>query len=147
MAKCGRKKHVPMTRSQMMRAVHSENTRPELLVRRALFDEGFRYRLHRHDLPGSPDLFVLKYGVAVFVNGCFWHRHGCKLSSSPRSNARFWEDKFTNNIVRDMKTSWKLSLMGYRVATVWECSLRNDFARTMERLVTFLRSDEESIEI
>lgn len=142
-----RKKHTPMNRSQMMQAIHSEDTVPEMLVRRALFQSGFRYRLHRHDLPGSPDLFILKYNVVVFVNGCFWHQHGCKLTSRPKSNSAFWDDKFTNNIVRDIKTSWKLSLLGYRVATVWECSIKGEFERTIERLVSFIKSDEESIEI
>lgn len=142
-----RKKHTPMNRSQMMQAVHSEDTRPELLVRRALFKEGFRYRLHRRDLPGSPDLFILKYNVVVFVNGCFWHQHGCKMTSRPKSNSTFWGNKFTNNIARDIKTNWKLSLLGYRVATIWECSIRSDFERTVERLVAFIKSDEETVEI
>jgi len=142
-----RKKHTPMNRSQMMQAIHSEDTVPEMLVRRALFQSGFRYRLHRHDLPGSPDLFILKYNVVVFVNGCFWHQHGCKLTSRPKSNSAFWNDKFTNNVARDIKTSWKLSLLGYRVATVWECSIKGEFERTIERLVSFIKSDEENIEI
>ena len=140
-------KRPPMTRSQMMRSVHSENTKPELRVRRTLFSAGFRYRLHRRDLPGSPDLFILKYGVVVFVNGCFWHQHGCRLTSRPKSNTEFWNDKFTNNVVRDIKTNWKLSMLGYRTATVWECSLKNDFGHTMERLKAFILGDEESIEI
>ena len=136
-----------MTRSQMMRAVRSEDTVPELRVRKALFRDGFRYRLHCHDLPGSPDLFVLKYGVVVFVNGCFWHQHGCKFTSRPKSNPSFWNDKFTNNVVRDVKTGWKLSLLGFRTATVWECSIKNDFERTMELLEAFILGDEETIEI
>lgn len=136
-----------MTRSQMMRSVHSEDTKPELRVRRTLYSAGFRYRLHRRDLPGSPDLFILKYGVVVFVNGCFWHQHGCGLTSRPKSNTEFWNDKFTNNVVRDIKTNWKLSMLGYRTATVWECSLKNDFGHTMERLKAFILGDEESIEI
>lgn len=136
-----------MTRSQMMRAVRSEDTVPELRVRRELFRAGFRYRLHRRDLPGSPDLFILKYGVVVFVNGCFWHQHGCKFTSRPKSNPGFWNDKFTNNVVRDVKTGWKLSLLGFRTATVWECSIKNDFERTMELLEAFIRGDEETIEI
>ena len=147
MKKCRRKKHAPMNRSQMMQAVHSEDTRPELLVRRALFKAGLRYRLHRHDLPGSPDMFILKYGVVVFINGCFWHQHGCKFTSRPKSNPEFWNEKFTNNMVRDIKTNWKLSLQGYRVATIWECSVKNDFDHTIERLKAFISSDEESIEI
>lgn len=141
------KKRTPMNRSQMMQAVRSEDTKPEILVRRSLFKAGFRYRLHRHDLPGSPDLFVLKYGVVVFVNGCFWHQHGCRFTSRPKSNFEFWDNKFTNNVVRDVKTNWELSLQGYRVATVWECSIKNDFERALERLKAFILSDEESIEI
>jgi len=136
-----------MSRSQMMRAVHSVNTRPEILVRKALFRAGFRYRLHRHDLPGKPDLFILKYNVVVFVNGCFWHQHGCKFTTRPKSNPDFWNEKFKNNVVRDIKTSWKLSLMGYRVATLWECSLKENLERTIERLVAFIKSDEETVEI
>lgn len=145
--RCPRKKRAPMNRSQMMQAVHSEDTKPEVMVRRSLFKAGFRYKLHRHDLPGSPDLFILKYGVVVFINGCFWHQHGCKFTSRPKSNAEFWNEKFTNNAVRDIKTNWKLSLQGYRIATVWECSIKNDFDHTIERLKSFIKSDEESIEI
>jgi len=153
-----------MTRSQMMGAVHSEDTRPEIIVRRALFQAGFRYRLHRRDLPGTPDIFVQKYGVAIFVNGCFWHQHGCKLTTRPKSNSDFWNNKFDNNIVRDIKTQHELSLQGVRVAVVWECSLRDAFQRntssgsssdedrmgaalTLERLMTFIKSDEEIIEL
>lgn len=141
------KRRTPMTRSQMMRAVRSEDTVPELRVRKVLFRDGFRYRLHCHDLPGSPDLFVLKYGVVVFVNGCFWHQHGCKFTGRPKSNPDFWNDKFTNNVVRDVKTGWKLSLLGFRTATVWECSIKNDFERTMELLEAFILGDDETIEI
>ena len=140
-------KRAPMNRSQMMQAVHSENTKPELLVRRALFKAGFRYRLHRRDLPGSPDLFILKFGVVIFINGCFWHQHGCKFTSRPKSNPEFWNAKFDNNIVRDIKTNWELSLQGFRVATVWECSIKYDFDRSIERLKAFIASDEETIEI
>lgn len=141
------KKHSPMNRSQMMQSVHSEDTKPELQVRRELFRAGFRYRLHRRDLPGSPDIFLLKYGVVIFINGCFWHQHGCKFTSRPKSNTDFWNNKFDNNVVRDIKTNWELSLQGFRVATVWECSIKSDFERTMERLKAFIASDEESIEI
>lgn len=169
--RCGKKRkrktRKPMTRSQMMGAVHSEDTKPEVIVRRALFKAGFRYRLHRRDLPGTPDIFVQKYGVAIFVNGCFWHQHGCKLTSRPKSNSDFWNNKFDNNIVRDIKTQHQLSLMGIRVAVVWECSLRDDLQRSLrdsagssqgavsimnsalvlERLATFIKSDEETIEL
>lgn len=145
----------PLTRSQMMQAVHSEDTRPEITVRQGLFKAGFRYRLHRRDLPGTPDIYILKYGVAIFINGCFWHQHGCKLTSRPKSNADFWNDKFDNNIVRDIKTQHALSLKGIRVATIWECSLKGaagsssnmNREQTLERLIAFIKSDEETIEI
>jgi len=164
-SKKGRKRRrskKPMTRSQMMGAVHSEDTRPEIIVRRALFQAGFRYRLHRRDLPGTPDIFVQKYGVAIFVNGCFWHQHGCRLTTRPKSNSDFWNNKFDNNIVRDIKTQHQLSLQGIRVAVVWECSLRDEThgvlrensglegmgaTLTLERLVAFIRSDDETIEL
>ena len=136
-----------MTRSQMMRAVHSKNTQPEMLVRKFLFSAGYRYRKYRRDLPGSPDLFILKYNVVVFINGCFWHQHGCKYTRRPKSHSDFWNEKFTNNVVRDVKTSWSLSLMGYRVATVWECSIKSNFKRTVELLDAFIRGDEDVIEI
>lgn len=151
-----RRARKPMTRSQMMQAVHSEDTKPEMIVRKALFEAGFRYRLHRRDLPGTPDIFVQRYGVAIFVNGCFWHQHGCKLTSRPKSNSAFWNDKFDRNIVRDIKTQHELSLLGYRVAIVWECSLRADgvadagnmgAALTLERLIDFIKSDDETIEL
>lgn len=136
----------------MMQAVHSENTKPEIIVRKALFKAGFRYRLHRHDLPGTPDIFILKYGVAIFVNGCFWHQHGCKLTTRPKSKAAFWNNKFDTNIVRDIKTQHRLSLMGIRTATVWECSLKvanqnMSVEMVLESLVNFIRSDEETIEL
>lgn len=145
-------KHKALTRSEMMQAVHSEDTKPEIIVRKALFQAGFRYRLHRRDLPGTPDIFVQKYGVAIFVNGCFWHQHGCKFTTRPKSNADFWNNKFNNNIVRDIKTQHKLSLMGIRSATVWECSLKvanqnMSVEMVLESLVNFIRSDEETIEL
>ncbi|MCF0222706.1 MAG: DNA mismatch endonuclease Vsr [Fibrobacter sp.] len=142
---------MPLTRSQVMRAIHSKDTAPEMMVRRSLFKRGFRYRLHRRDLPGSPDLLVLRYNVTIFVNGCFWHQHGCKYTSHPKTNTTFWNDKFTNNIIRDVKTFHKLSLMGYRIATIWECSLKGKGNLTteqaLERLAEFINSDEENIEI
>lgn len=133
----------------MMQAVKSKNTRPEIIVRKHLFKQGFRFLLHRRDLPGSPDVFVRKYGVAIFINGCFWHQHGCKFTTRPKSNSSFWNEKFEKNIVRDIKTNWNLSMQGYRVATIWECSLMNQvhIDRAMERLGAFIKSDEETIEI
>ena len=141
----------PLSRSQVMSAIHSKDTVPEMMVRRSLFKRGVRYRLHRRDLQGSPDLHILRHNVVIFVNGCFWHQHGCKYTSRPKSNTTFWNDKFTNNIIRDVKTFRKLSLMGYRIATIWECSLKGkgqlSTEQALERLYYFIQSDEDSIEI
>ncbi|SJZ32817.1 T/G mismatch-specific endonuclease [Fibrobacter intestinalis] len=130
-----------------MQAVRSENTTPEMVVRRALFSAGLRYRLHCRNLPGTPDLFVLKFGVVVLVNGCFWHQHGCRFTNRPKSNSDFWNNKFDNNMARDVKVLQKLSLLGFRVAVIWECSLKQNGERVLERLIDFIRSDEEFVEI
>ena len=144
-------KKKPLTRSQVMSAIHSKDTTPEMLVRKGLFKAGFRYRLHRRDLPGCPDLILLRYKIAVFVNGCFWHQHGCKFTSQPKSNQSFWNEKFTNNIVRDIKVSQQLLQAGYRIATIWECSIegknRLTTSQVLERLIAFAKSDEDVIEI
>ena len=141
------RKKKPMDRSQMMRAVHSEDTKPEVVVRRALFRAGLRYRLHRRDLPGTPDIYVLKYNAVIFVNGCFWHQHGCKFTSRPKTRSEFWNNKFDNNVARDVKTLQQLSNEGFRVAVVWECSLKNSPDRATERLVQFILGNEEFLEI
>ncbi len=130
-----------------MQAVRSENTTPEMVVRRALFSAGLRYRLHCRNLPGTPDLFILKFGVVVLVNGCFWHQHGCRFTNRPKSNSDFWNNKFDNNMARDVKVLQKLSLLGFRVAVIWECSLKQNGERVLERLIDFIRSDEEFVEI
>lgn len=143
------RKRSPLSRSQMMRAVKSEDTRPERTVRKALFRRGIRFRLHRRDLPGTPDLFILKHHVVVFVNGCFWHQHGCRFSKRPKSHTDFWNEKFDKNAARDVKILQKLSSMGFRVAVIWECALRNaDVAeKAVERLIAFIRGREEFVEI
>lgn len=141
------RKKEPMTRSEMMRAVHSKDTKPEVLVRKALFKKGLRFRLQRRDLPGRPDIFVLRYKVVVFVNGCFWHQHGCSMTTRPKSRSAFWNEKFDRNVARDVKTLRELSLQGFRVAVVWECSLKKGPERTVERLWSFIVGDEEFIEI
>lgn len=131
-----------------MRAVHSKNTGPELLLRKKLFALGFRYRLYVKNLPGTPDMVFPRYHAAVFVNGCFWHRHGCRLASRPKKNEDFWKNKFDNNVVRDIRTRRTLSLLGWRVATVWECSLGKKRADGVaEILADFLRGDSGEIEI
>lgn len=139
---------VSEARSRNMRAVRSKNTGPELLLRKKLFALGFRYRLYVKSLPGTPDMVFPRYHVAVFVNGGFWHRHGCRLASRPKKNEDFWKNKFDNNVVRDIRTRKALSLLGWRVATVWECSLGKKRADGVaEILADFLRGDSGEIEI
>ena len=113
-------------RSRLMSRVKSKNTRPELLVRRLVYNMGFRYRLHRADLPGHPDLVFFKKRQIVFVHGCFWHRHkGCKLASSPKTRTEFWRNKFISNLTRDERVHSELVALGWKVLVVWECETRN----------------------
>ncbi len=113
------------TRSRIMAGIGAKNTKPELAVRRLLHGMGFRYRLHHKGLPGSPDLVLPKYGVAIFVNGCFWHRHlNCKFSTKPATNSTKWSRKFQANVARDKRNLKELLASGWRVIILWECGLR-----------------------
>lgn len=111
------------TRSRMMSGIRGKNTKPELIVRSFLHREGFRFRLHTK-LPGKPDLVLRKYHTAVFVHGCFWHRHqGCRFTTTPANNALSWQEKFTDNVLRDAKVKQQLEALGWRVLVVWSCEL------------------------
>lgn len=121
-------------RSAIMRAVPGKDSKPEMVVRRALHRLGYRFRLHRSDLPGTPDIVLAKRRVAIFVHGCFWHRHtGCRLASSPRTRVEFWQTKFDRNVQRDAIVAQKLDALGWRVLVIWECATR-DPARVSELL-------------
>lgn len=112
------------TRSRMMRNIRGKDTKPELLLRRALHALGFRYRLHQKGLPGRPDLVFPKYRAAVFVHGCFWHRHqGCPKATTPATREDFWKSKFAENTARDRRNIDQLQSAGWRVLVVWECEL------------------------
>ena len=109
-----------------MAGIRGKNTTPELRLRKALHGAGFRFRLHSAKLPGRPDIVLPKFRAAVFVHGCFWHRHeGCRNASIPKSNAAFWEDKFARNVERDAMNRAGLSEAGWRVAVIWECAIRH----------------------
>lgn len=125
-------------RSALMSRIRSTNTKPEVLVRSALHRAGFRFRLYTKGLPGRPDIVLPKHGVVIFVHGCFWHRHGCALSSEPATRRRFWQSKFDANVARDKRNTRALRRLGWRVLTVWECSLRTRSARdaAITRLVS-----------
>ena len=119
----------PETRSRMMSGIRGKDTKPEMAVRRALFAAGFRFRLHRRDLPGAPDVVLPGPRVAVFVHGCFWHRHmACGLAKLPATNAEFWRAKLDDNVKRDKRAVAALRTAGWRVLVVWECATRGKAA-------------------
>jgi len=113
------------TRSRMMSGIRGKNTHPEILVRQFLHGQGFRFRLHAKNLPGSPDIVLPKWMVAIFVHGCFWHRHeGCRFSTTPASNTVRWQSKFEQNVIRDRRNTRELISAGWAVIILWECGLR-----------------------
>ena len=115
----------PEARSRLMARIRGRNTDPERIVRRALRTAGLGYRLHRRDLPGTPDVAMIGRRVAVFVHRCYWHRHeGCRNAFLPRSNVAFWEAKFARNVERDRRKADELRRLGWRVLTIWECATR-----------------------
>ena len=114
-----------LQRHNCMSRIRGKNTKPEILVRKGLHARGFRFRLHNKKLPGSPDIVLPKYGVAIMVNGCFWHGHkGCRYAAKPKTNIEFWETKIARNQHRDEVTAAHLEALGWTVITVWECELR-----------------------
>ena len=113
-------------RHRCMSRIRGKSTKPEILVRKGLHARGFRFRLHNKKLPGSPDIVLPKYGVAIMVNGCFWHGHkGCRYATKSKTNIEFWEAKIARNRHRDEVTTAHLEALGWTVITVWECELRN----------------------
>lgn len=117
----------PEKRSNIMRGVKQKDTTPEILVRKALHKLGYRFRLHRRDLPGSPDIVLPKYQLVIMVNGCFWHQHsGCKEGRLPKSNAGYWGPKLARNVQRDAEKEQALVELGWKVHTIWECEARDE---------------------
>ena len=128
------------TRSKMMSGIRGKDTRPELLVRSGLHRMGFRFRLHDRKLPGSPDLVLRRYSAAVFVHGCYWHRHeGCRFATTPATRPEFWQEKFDANVARDRRHQQLLRGAGWRVFVVWECALRRNPGDSVVRLANALR--------
>lgn len=107
-----------------MSRIHSKNTKPEMIVRRYLFANGFRFRVNVRTLPGTPDIVLKKYHTVIFINGCFWHGHICQQGRMPKSNVAFWENKITRNKERDEEVRDKLRAIGWRTMVVWECQLK-----------------------
>lgn len=115
-------------RSQMMSGIRGKDTKPEITVRQGLHARGYRFRLHRKDLPGKPDIVLPKYRAAIFVNGCFWHGHDCHLFKWPKTREDFWREKICRNVQRDARKTQELHERGWRIAEVWECSLKGQEA-------------------
>ena len=112
-------------RSHTMSQIGGRNTQPEIRVRKALHALGYRFRLHAKGLPGKPDIVLPKYKTAIFVHGCFWHRHSCKKGESfPKTNIAFWEKKFRDNAARDRRVALELEQTGWKVVVIWECETK-----------------------
>lgn len=138
----------PETRSRMMAGIRGRDTKPELMIRRHLHRQGLRYRLFARDLPGRPDIVLPRWKVVVFAHGCFWHRHeNCSFFRLPKTRPEFWAAKIQRNVERDTAAIEQLREAGWRVAVIWECALRKDPDRTLDRLVAFVRSNRRSLEI
>jgi DNA mismatch endonuclease (patch repair protein) len=131
-------------RSLNMAAIKSGNTTPEKMVRQLIYKNGYRYKLHKKDLPGKPDIVLTKYKIAIFVNGCFWHHHkGCKKAHFPKSNIKYWKDKINRNVLRDKENYKDLKKLCWNVLIVWQCQLIN--TATIERkLIKKLESYKKS---
>ncbi len=141
----------PATRSRMMSGIRSRNTKPELLIRRALHARGFRYRLHAKTVPGRPDMVFPRFRAAVFVHGCFWHGHACPLFRLPGTRTEFWAAKIARNRARDMEVAELLDQAGWRRLTVWECAMRGpgrmDFGELVDAVSEWLGDGGGSAEI
>ena len=126
--------------SNRMRAVKRTNTRPEMIVRKALHARGLRYRIHVSDLPGRPDIVFTKRRLAVFVHGCFWHQHpGCLSATTPRVNSAYWEPKLQRNVQRHDENVADLITRGYRTLVLWECEIARDLTAAIERVLSLTR--------
>jgi len=139
------------TRSRMMAGIRGKDTKPEILLRKGLFARGFRFRLHDKRLPGKPDMVFPLYRAVILAHGCFWHGHDCPLFKMPSSNTAFWKNKIARNREVDAATHISLKSLGWRVLTVWECSLKGPArlpdGRVVEKAAAWLLSDSGSRDI
>ena len=137
----------PVERSKNMAAIRSGNTRPEVYLRKLLYTKGLRYRIAAKNIPGHPDIFLKKYNTAIFIHGCFWHRHDCKYAYMPKSNVDFWQKKFNDNIRRDSDVCNELKIRCIKCLIVWECTIKQMSKNNekqniiIEKITDFLTSD------
>ena len=127
----------PESRSALMARIGSKNTAPEIIVRRVLFAMGYRFRLHRSDLPGKPDIVFAGRRKAIFVHGCFWHAHGCRIGRPPKSRQEFWLAKLRRNAERDRENEQALWRQGWNVLTIWQCETK-ELSVLRNKLKSFL---------
>ena len=144
----------PELRSRNMSAIKSKNTKPEVFLRKRLFARGYRYRLFIKTIEGHPDIYLEKYNTAIFIHGCFWHRHpGCRYAYSPKSNCDFWNTKFQKNVARDLYVRSVLKNQGIRCLVVWECRVKSmmkdlkEEEKGIEQISEFLHSTEPYLEL
>lgn len=132
-------------RSRIMASIKGKDTKPEMLIRKALHALGFRYRLHVKALPGCPDMVLTKYKAVIMVNGCFWHGHDCRIHNKSKSRVSYWEDKIAKNKARDEQNKNRLHGLGWRVATIWECALfgktKKPLNEALELIGSWLKSE------
>jgi DNA mismatch endonuclease (patch repair protein) len=134
----------------MMSGIRGKDTKPELLIRKGLYHRGFRYRLHDKQLAGKPDIVLRKYRAIVFIHGCFWHRHGCRLFKWPKTRTEFWRKKLDDNFQNDQKVINSLKKSGWRLCIVWECALKGadkDIDTVVSSIAEWLVGHEELLEI
>lgn len=138
-------------RSRMMSGIRGKNTKPELLLRKGLHAQGFRFRLHDTSLPGKPDIVFPRYKAVIFAHGCFWHGHDCHLFKWPSTRPEFWQTKISRNRMVDKRTEVALTEKGWRLAIVWECALKGRNRMPLENVIArcteWLRSDQQGLEI
>lgn len=133
-----------------MSGIRGKDTKPELLIRKGLYHRGFRYRLHDKQLAGKPDIVLRKYRAIVFIHGCFWHRHGCRLFKWPKTRTEFWRKKLDDNFQNDQKVINSLKKSGWRLCIVWECALKGadkDIDTVVSSIAEWLVGHEELLEI
>lgn len=126
-----------------MASVPRIHSKPEVAFRKALFALGYRYRLHVRNIPGTPDIVFRRQRIAIFVHGCFWHRHpNCKLSSTPSAHREFWKEKFRANVRRDKRNITNLRALGWRPIIVWQCEIEQKFVRVLIQVADFINRHE-----
>lgn len=132
--------HSKDQRSYNMSRIKGKDTKPEILVRKWLSSNGFRYRLHRKDLPGKPDIAFIKLKKAIFIHGCFWHRHNCRYFKWPQTNPEFWKKKINESAARDQKKYAELTALGWKYFIIWECELKSNSVEIFKRVKSFIES-------